>query len=339
MPHTRLIRRITGIIMGAFLAILTLVGVFTFSYIATFSKVSNVPVSTIWHTGIIGWKNSSTFDGRTVTFLILGLDKRDDAFEKTLLTDTMMIARLNPSDRTLNLLPLPRDIWIHDYKTKINALYFYGGTPLTTSVVESITGLTIDYYVILNYQKLPAFVDSLEGITVTVEKGFTDNHYPNPYYTEDGKNGPPYVTIMFEEGTQILNGEQTLEYVRSRGSDDTTEGSDEARSRRQLHVVNGLFDRLKDKNILINPGATGAVYRLWKEHVETNISDSDIVSFARIIGTHPVPIQSVHIPTSSDNISTPVLVHPPITKYGLWVWEPADGSWENLHEFIEQTMQ
>lgn len=333
-----LANKIVGLTVGAVLAILTLFFVFSFSYMATFSHASHVPIPALWGILTGGWSQRKSFTDKSITFLILGLDKRDDALEKTLLTDTIILAGLNTTTNNLTLLPLPRDVWIHDYKTKINALYFYGGTQLTKSVVEQLTGTTIDYYVVLDYQKLPGFVDTLEGIPVDVEKSFTDDRYPNPYYTGDGGNVPAYVTIAFEQGIHILTGEQTLQYVRSRGSEDTSEGSDEGRSRRQLQVVQGIFDRIKNKNVLINPGATGTLYDLWKTDVDTNISDHELIGLAAAIGPRSVTIRSLHIPTSADEANEPILTHPPISTYGLWVWELSDITGEKLKTFVKEHM-
>jgi len=339
LSNHRLRNRIAGLSVGAIFAVLTLFLIFGLSYIATFSNVAHVSTSVLWNTFTDGWSQRNAFQNKDVTFLILGLDNRDDAFEKTLLTDTMMLASLNTPTNNLTVLPLPRDVWIDEYKTKINALYFYGGVPLTKSVVEQLTGIQVDYYVIIDYRKLPGFVDTLEGVTIDIEKSFTDNKYPNPYYTEDGVNGPPYVTIFFEKGLQILGGEQTLHYVRSRGSDDESEGSDAGRSHRQLQVMRALIERLTDKNILMNPGATGDLYRLWHDDIDTNMSDSEIIGLSVAIGTHPITISSVHIPTSADTADSPILIHPSVSTYGLWVWEPADPTGKQLKDFVKEHLK
>ena len=58
-----------------------------------------------------------------INFLVLGLDERNDALEKTTTTDTIIFASLSLKDFKLNLIPTPRDLWFYEKETKINGLY------------------------------------------------------------------------------------------------------------------------------------------------------------------------------------------------------------------------
>src|SRR4029077_19113762 len=119
-------------------------------------------------------------------------------------------------------IALPRDIWIPELSTKINALYYYGeknpktnGMTFTSQEVQSITGIQPEFTVVLNYLKLPAFIDAVGGIDITVERSFEDQHYPNPDFITTDK-GNPYMTISFVGGSQHMDGARALIFVRSR---------------------------------------------------------------------------------------------------------------------------
>src|SRR5687767_10098266 len=51
------------------------------------------------------------FENKSINFLLLGLDRRNDSLEKTILTDSIVIASLNTSTSQVKLVPLPRDLW------------------------------------------------------------------------------------------------------------------------------------------------------------------------------------------------------------------------------------
>jgi LCP family protein required for cell wall assembly len=336
------LRRLLLFILGICVGILSLTVISAIWYLQSFSQASNLSVSRL--TTIISQAKQQLPQQQTTTFLILGLDQRNDALESTLLTDTIIIARVDVEQNTITLLPVPRDLWIDELKTKINALYYYGKqkentTPAvyTAEEIGRITGVTFDYWVVINYQKLDDLVDQMGGITIDVPQSFTDNNYPNPDYLTDPVQ-PIYTTVSFQTGIQTMNGERTLAYVRSRSSDDLLEGSDLARSSRQTQVFNALIKQISEPSLFYKPDRIGSLYRFWHENMETNISDSSLVALGLSLNPHSLSYKTVSIPASFSD-DKQILFNPPLSKYGLWVWEPRDSSWEELREFIKNTMQ
>lgn len=306
----------------------------TITYISLFSVASGLRIGTITNIIKTAYKNRATFKEKDITFLLLGLDKRNDSLEHTLLTDTILFASLTTNNGKLTTVSLPRDLWIPALQTKVNALYFYGqkdGNPLQyiNRELQTITGISPSYYVVLNYNDLKALIDSLGGIEVTVERAFVDTEYPNPNYQE-GSTEPIYTTVSFQQGKQWLDGEKALAFVRSRHSE-TVEGSDIARSSRQTIVFQSILSRIKSRAVVQNPTTLGRLYRFWDEKIETNLTDSEA-------GALVFSLRGKPITTASKQIPDLLLVHPPVSKYGLWVWEPRDPSWEELKEFMKENL-
>jgi len=139
---------------------------------------------------------------RPVSILLMGYGGGNHAGGK--LTDTMMVARVNPGEKTIHLISLPRDLWvglpIEQYGIesywKINAAYAIGsddpkypnkplvytgeagGGELAKYAVEKVLGIPIDYFLTLNFYGFEKSIDVLGGINVNVEKTFDDFHYP-----------------------------------------------------------------------------------------------------------------------------------------------------------------
>lgn len=283
-----------------------------------------------------------------INFLFLGIDQRQDQLESTLLADTIIFASLNRGNRKLMMIALPRDLWLDNLKTKINALYYYGTktpgkTGLSYSLVQisEIIGQPINFGLVLNYAKFAQFIDAVGGVDVSVARPFTDNEYPNPKFTGASDSAEPvYITVSFNAGQQHLNGERVLEYVRSRHSSDPEEGSDLARSTRQLQVFQALVAKVNQPKTLANPAMIGQLYHFWRQKLETNLTDND--TFAMIFALWSdgkVKTEAQKISTDDGSSPEPILVHPPVARYGQWIWEPAGGSWERLQAFIAEAIR
>lgn len=291
-----------------------------------------------------GWAKKP-FMGNKVNFLILGLDQRSDALEHTLLTDSIIFASLDYSNKKFTLVPLPRDLWINDLKTKINALYYYGekrpegGLLFTGNEISKILGQPINYEIILNYNQLPVIIDLIGGIDVNIVKGFVDQKFPSSKFINSEIGESEYMTVTFSAGWQHFDGERCLQFVRSRQSEDLEEGNDSARNLRQLQVFQAMIAKLSSKKILSDPVSLGRIYRFWKEKVKTNLEDSDLIALGLITfpkGFPDLVIKSIPSPKKGETKS--LLVNPPLSKYGQWVLEPADNNWVNFQEFINKIL-
>lgn len=167
------------------------------------------------------------------------------------------------------MLSIPRDTQVNipGYgKEKINAAARLGKGLITTqSLVEEITGQPIDGYVLTNFNGFKKMIDTLGGITVTVEKDMY-------YVTGDKEDG----TINLKKGTQRLNGTQALQYARFR--QDAL--ADISRTSRQQVVLKAMVKELKQVKTL--PKLPALITQMTKS-METNLSTGQLWSLANIL--------------------------------------------------------
>jgi LCP family protein required for cell wall assembly len=136
--------------------------------------------------------------------LVLGVDQRPAAAAgESTRSDTMMLVRVTPSTGRVKLLSVPRDLYVEiepGVKDKINAAYAYGGVDQARSVMEDVTGVDIDNYVVVDFEGFEKVIDIIGGVKVDV------GHDVFPAKWHMG------------EGVQRLGGRKALFYARYRGT-------------------------------------------------------------------------------------------------------------------------
>lgn len=156
-------------------------------------------------------------------------------------TDTLMIATFTPTNIRgnieVNFVSIPRDTKVpitclDGSEDKINSAsangYIQdgnkGAADCTVDTVEQLFGINIDYYAFADFDSFRGLVDELDGITINV-----------PYeFCEQDANGEADA-ICFEEGEQVLDGEQALAYARQR-----YQSSDYERAQRQQEIISKM---------------------------------------------------------------------------------------------------
>lgn len=172
------------------------------------------------------------------------------------LTDTIMIASVNPENATVSLVSVPRDLSVKG--RKINELYTYYGPEKLMDELYDITGLKIDHYAVVNMQGFVDVVDILGGIDVTNEKAIVDYSYPTP--------NKGYMTYSLSAGEHHLNGNEALKYARSRKST-----SDFDRAKRQQQIVESAVKKFKELGIT-DIHDIADIYAAASENIDTDIS-------------------------------------------------------------------
>lgn len=305
------------------------------NYLRLFLTSSRLSLTDIYHLVLQSRQDYPAFKNQPVNLLILGLDNRSDSLENTSLTDSIIVASYSPSQAAVTLIPLPRDLWDPQLKTKINALYYYGqksgaGTSFVLSHISTLTGITIGHYLILDYQQLPTLIDLLGGVDVDVANSFSDPTFPNLEHIINPK-APPYITVSFSRGLTRMDGQTALHYVRSRTSTTQIEAGDAARSRRQLRLIQGLLVQLSHHQTLSDPSLLGNVYHFYKSTIVTNLTDSNLL--ALVWATFPAR----QITLLSKPLPENLLVNPPVSKYGQWVYEIQDA--ESFKTFFSDSLK
>lgn len=231
---------------------------------------------------------------KPMIFLLAGVDSRDGG-GGVMNTDVLMLVSFNPQTRSASILSLPRDLMIKPKSMPARkANYYYAhhyikdkaaAIPETKQFFSNLLGLPIDHMVVVNFEVLKQTVDVLGGLTIDVDM---DMKYKD---SADGTN------IDLHKGIQKLNGQQVLDFVRYRKSNQgTEESSDFARNDRQQQVIKQILDKL---GAFQGISQWGKVLDIIGTNVKTDIPEADlqqwVLGFPKI---KPEQITSLHMDSS-----------------------------------------
>ena len=224
-------------------------------------------------------------------FLILGTDKLSGRDGDPELTDTMLFLQVNFEDSKIKTLTFPRDLYLEDYQTKINALYFYGRDKYPDNpeqfpkeIIEQLSGQSIDHVIVLGIEDLEKLITIVGEIEIDVPVAFTDPTFPVPGIDVSVVTDPEilYEEISFTQGLQKMDSSTALKYMRSRYSEGD-EGTDEARAYRQQLVLEALSKQILN---IRDPQKLGQLYRFYLDYFSSSISLEKIIQIGTVFIDH-----------------------------------------------------
>lgn len=252
---------------------------------------------------------AEVWSGRTsLNILIVGVDRRADGGDQN--ADVLIIAHVDLINKRVAAVSLPRDLLVEIPgigPDKINGSYNYGvlsdpnspvaGVAKVRDTIESVFGVPLDGYVLIDFNGFEQVVESVDGVDVNVPYEIVDEEYPTEDYGTE--------VIRFEPGPQHMDGETALKYVRTRHAD-----SDDARRERQYQVLLALFDR--GKSISSVTRADEVIVALGKS-VQTSFPLDQQLTLARL---------GNEIERADIRLSTlgPPLLESGYTEDGKWVY-------------------
>ncbi|OLB81628.1 MAG: hypothetical protein AUI14_02580, partial [Actinobacteria bacterium 13_2_20CM_2_71_6] len=203
------------------------------------------------------------------TVLLLGSDDDSKFQADAVLTQSMILVRVNPTTRHVTMLSIPRDLWVplsSGGSAKIDAAYSYGGAPTAIATVERDFNVHVDQFVWVGLRGLVKLIDYLGGVDLTTSNPVLDDFYP-----ADLESSNPYSLkrVAVLPGPQHLDGLHALEYVRSRHAD--IQG-DFGRSQRQQQVLLAL--RAKAKTV--NPADLPGIVATFNGEFKTSMNLADL---------------------------------------------------------------
>ncbi|MCI1645724.1 MAG: LCP family protein [Olsenella sp.] len=192
--------------------------------------------------------------------LLLGTDGRPG--ETDYRADTIILARIDPPNKRVTLLSIPRDTMVEWKGTtmKINGVHTYDGAAGMVQIVSEKCGVQISHYAEIAFDGLSTLTDAMGGVTVDVDQHMKD--------TENFDE----VTEL-EPGIQTLDGEQALFYCRCRHFPD----GDYTRMRHQRTFIKAMLNQLLATN---DPTKIVSLVDATADVITTDLSVSDIVSLA-----------------------------------------------------------
>ena len=162
-------------------------------------------------------------DGERVNVLLIGVDALKSRTEN--LTDTMMVASLDPVGHTVSLISIPRDLIgtpLGDgdvFGPKLNSLMSYadrnpkafpkGGMRTLEDAIGALLEIPIHYYARLDFGGFIKMVDAVGGVDIEVARGFDDPSY-------DGYGNGKVKGYSITAGSHHLDGVEALAYARVR---------------------------------------------------------------------------------------------------------------------------
>lgn len=164
-------------------------------------------------------------------------------------SDTTMLLHLSADRKEAYGVSLPRDAMVArpdcttedgetvpgDDPVMFNTAYAVAGPLCTVQMVEQLTGIYIDHFIVLNFAGFKDMVDAVDGVTVCIPRDVEDEEH----------------NIFFEAGTQELNGQQALNYVRERTV--LSPNADIGRMKRQQAFVASMINKVLSANTLSQP--------------------------------------------------------------------------------------
>lgn len=209
--------------------------------------------------------------------LLLGTDKsaeREESIEyegDTFRSDTIILSRIDPVEKKITLVSLPRDTLIKDSEygeQKLNAGYSLGGPALITKWVSDLADVNISHYAEIGFDGFKDVVDALGGIDVDVSIEIDD------------PDAGGYVAA----GQQTLDGHQALILCRSRHAFDEYGPGDLYRAANQRLVIGAMAKKALSSDL---PTMAKTVSQA-SEFVTTTLTMPDILSLGQVlIGMDP----------------------------------------------------
>ncbi|MEU8522718.1 LCP family protein [Streptomyces sp. NBC_01216] len=202
-----------------------------------------------------------------LNILLIGSDSRADARNVALgggkdererkgLADVQMLLHISADRKNASIISIPRDTVVPIPKCSdpesgenfaattsrpINETLQRGGPGCTLTTWESLTGVYIDHWMMIDFAGVVAMADEVGGVTVCVKDGVYDRSTPQ----QKGGSG-----LKLTAGEHDIKGKQALQWLRTRHAF----GSDQNRAKAQHMYMNGMMKKLQEQSAWSDTG-------------------------------------------------------------------------------------
>ena len=219
-------------------------------------------------------------DPKVVLFVGTDSDEGLASAERTgpFRTDTIILARVDPGQETLSILPIPRDLLVDipgNGPGRINAAFAIGGPDLLIETIDQNLGIEVDRYAETDFHGAAAIGDALGGLSLS---------FPHP--VRDGSVG-----LAAPAGCTRFDGTALLQIARARRLQFQQDGTwrsdptaDLGRIERQQAVATALLERLAALD-LTRPGEVERLLDAVSDDltVDAGTTNGDLLDLFRAI--------------------------------------------------------
>ncbi|AKG22613.1 LCP family protein [Calothrix sp. 336/3] len=217
------------------------------------------------------WNNISQYKlTRPINILVMGIepvkgtvDGSPESFAGK--SDTMLLVRLNPENKTIRVLSIPRDTMIaipEKGLNKVSDANAQGGPALALRVISrTLNNVPIDRYIRISTSGLRQLVDQVGGVEVFVPE------------TMNYKDMAGQFSIDLVSGWQNLNGEQAEQFIRFREAN----MGDLQRVQRQQSLLVGLRERMFSPTVLPR---LPQLIRVMNKYFDSNLKLEEMMAIA-----------------------------------------------------------
>lgn len=241
------------------------------------------------------------------------------------LTDSIMVISFDQKTQDVALLSIPRDLKVAMacQVGKINEVYTChsnGGTndeagaqALMNQLAE-VLGIEFQYWAHVNWGSLVDIVDTIGGVTVTLDEDIRD------YY---------YTGVVIEAGVPTnLTGIQAVALARARHG---TVGGDFTRGNSQQKIVEGIVQKLSTNGVNISEAL--GLLNILGDNFRSNFSSDNIKASVRLASNfNPNTIRNVTLIDYINNIY--YLRTANIGGYSYVVPNEGEGNYQHIHELV-----
>ncbi len=219
-------------------------------------------------------------DGR-INILLLG--RGGEGHDGPDLTDTILVASIDPVNKKSALVSVPRDLWVQSKNgnSKLNAVFANAknsslrknaskndaekaGVKAVENTVEDVLGVNMHYYAMIDFRGFEKAVKTVGGVTIDVPEELRDQTMA----WENNRN-----PVLAKKGIQEMDGKQALMYVRSRHG---SARGDFDRSERQRLFIMALKDAIMSSGTYSNPVKISRLMDDFGDHAKTDFGMNDL---------------------------------------------------------------
>jgi LCP family protein required for cell wall assembly len=203
------------------------------------------------------------------------------------LNDVTMLLHVSADHQNATVVSFPRDMFVPipscpkanggSYSAmsnqKINTTLTYGGLACTVLTVEKLTGMSIPYAAVIQFDGVIQMSNAVGGVSVCVAGDIKD----------------PYTGLNVKAGQNTLHGAQALAFLRTRHG--VGDGSDLGRISNQQVFLSSLVRTIKSADTLANPAK---VYGIAKA-AASNMSLSDSLNNLSTIASMAIAMKNINL--------------------------------------------